>query len=48
MSTTGILDLIGGCVLLIPFFGLLFPGAHELDENNISIVMEKEPPPPSE
>ena len=43
MSTTGILDLIGGCFILVPFFGLLFPGAHELDENNISLVMQRDP-----
>jgi hypothetical protein len=48
MSTTGILDLIGGCIILIPFFGLLFPGAHELDENNVSLLMEREPKTPSE
>jgi len=48
MSTTGTLDLIGGCIILIPFFGLLFPGAHELDENNVSLLMEREPKTPSE
>ncbi len=48
MSTTGILDIIGGCIILVPFFGLLFPGAHELDESNISITMEKASSPSQE
>ena len=43
LSTTGILDIVGGCIILIPFVGLLFPGAHELEETNISLLMEKLP-----
>lgn len=42
MSMTGILDIIGGWCLLVPFIGLMFPGARELDTNNVAIVMEKE------
>ena len=42
MSFTGILDIIGGCIILFPFFGLLFPGSHELDQSNISIALDKE------
>jgi len=42
MSFTGILDIIGGCIILVPFFGLLFPGSHELDQSNISIALEKD------
>lgn len=42
MSFTGILDIIGGCIILVPFFGLLFPGSHELDQVNISIALEKD------
>jgi len=42
MSTTGILDLIGGCFILVPFFGLLFPGAQRLEENNVSLVLQEE------
>ena len=26
---------------MIPFLGLLFPGSHELDQNNISVILEK-------
>lgn len=42
MSSTGILDIVGGCIIILPLFGLLFPGCHELDQNNVCIVMEKE------
>jgi len=42
LSTTGILDTIGGCLILVPFFGLMAPGAHKLDSSNITIVMSKE------
>ena len=38
-STTGVLDLIGGFLIVIPFFGLMAPGAYSLDEENISIMM---------
>lgn len=39
LSTAGILDIIGGCIWLIPFFGLLASGSHKLDTNNITILM---------
>ena len=48
LSTTGICDLIGGSFILIPFFGLLFPGAHQLKENNVSMVLQEESKTPSE
>lgn len=41
MSFIGILDIIGGCIFLIPLIGLAFPGSHELDQSNVSIVIEK-------
>jgi hypothetical protein len=42
-STTGILDIVGGCIWLVPFFGLLAPGAKEIDNPNVSVVLsEKE------
>ena len=31
-----------GVVHHCSLFGLLFPGAHELDENNVSLVMERD------
>ncbi|MBN1493403.1 MAG: hypothetical protein JW938_04585 [Candidatus Omnitrophica bacterium] len=42
LSTTGILDVIGGCIFLIPFFGLLAPGAWTLSSNNVTLMMSKE------
>jgi len=42
MSSLGILDIIGGCIWLVPFIGLAFPGSHELDQNNVSLVLDKE------
>ncbi len=40
MSTLGILDIIGGCIFLLPFIGLAFPGSQELDQNNISLILQ--------
>jgi hypothetical protein len=37
LSTTGILDIVGGIVFLIPFLGLLAPGAWELSPTTISV-----------
>lgn len=42
LNTTGILDIVGGVLVLFPLFGLLAPGAYSLDEENISIMMVKE------
>jgi len=43
VSRTGTLDIIGGCFLLIPFFGLLAPGFYMLDTDNVALLMyEKE------
>lgn len=41
LNTTGILDIIGGVIILIPLFGLLAPGAYSLDETNISVPLVK-------
>lgn len=41
MSTTGVLDIIGGCIILLPFIGLAFPGSHSLNLDSVSLVMEK-------
>ncbi len=37
LSTTGILDIIGGFIILIPFIGLVAPGAWELSPTSISV-----------
>jgi hypothetical protein len=41
LNTTGILDIVGGILILLPIFGLLAPGAYSLDEENITIMMIK-------
>ena len=40
MSTTGIMDLIGGCCFLLPFLGAFSPGWHELDQDAIYVVLD--------
>ena len=42
MSSIGILDMVGGCIFLIPFIGLAAPGAHELDQSSVTLTMQKE------
>lgn len=39
MSSTAMLDIVGGIFLLVPFFGLLGPGAWDLDATNIVIIV---------
>ena len=38
-STAGILDIIGTFIFILPFVGLLTPGAHTLNENNIALEL---------
>ncbi len=42
LNTTGVLDIIGGVLFLIPLFGLLSPGAYSLDQTNVSIMLVQE------
>ena len=42
LNTTGVLDIIGGVLILLPLFGLLAAGSNSIDENNLSISMVKE------
>jgi hypothetical protein len=37
LSTTGILDIIGGVLFLVPFIGLIAPGAWELSPTAVSV-----------
>jgi len=37
ISTTGVLDLVGGVFLLVPFLGIFGPGFWELDPDNVVI-----------
>ena len=39
VSSTGIVDIIGGCIWLVPFFGLLAPGAWDLDSPNVTVQL---------
>lgn len=42
MSTTGVLDVVGGLIFLVPFVGLLSPGAYELSPSSISVAIPDE------
>ncbi|MCL2673299.1 MAG: hypothetical protein FWF01_02810 [Alphaproteobacteria bacterium] len=42
LSTVGVVDVIGGVVWLVPFLGLISPGAWRLDQTSISIPLVKE------
>lgn len=37
MSSSGVLDMIGGLFLLVPFIGLTSPGAWELSPSTVSV-----------
>jgi hypothetical protein len=38
-STTATLDVIGGFFFLVPFVGLLAPGAYDLDETHVEVAV---------
>lgn len=42
LGTLGILDIVGGVIWLVPFLGLLDPGAYELEPSNFTVVLEEE------
>ncbi len=42
LNDTGVLDIIGTCLVLVPGIGLLTPGAWSLDETNIVITLCQE------
>ena len=42
MGTLGILDIVGGAIWLVPFFGLLSSAAYEHDPAEIGISLEPE------
>ncbi|MDQ3516662.1 MAG: hypothetical protein M3403_07835 [Gemmatimonadota bacterium] len=37
VSGTGVLDIVGGCVFLVPFVGCFTPGFWELDKTTVSV-----------
>lgn len=39
LSTYGVLDILGGCIVLFPAVGLFAPGAYSLDQTNFNIVL---------
>lgn len=41
-SVTGLLDLVGGMLITIPYLGLFSAGARELEETEVSLYMRKE------
>lgn len=41
ISSTGMLDIVGGLFIGLPFLGLLSAGAWELEESNIFLHLEK-------
>lgn len=43
ITTTGILDAIGGFFFLFPALGLVSPGAWDLDQKNLEIVLVENP-----
>jgi hypothetical protein len=42
MSTTGVLDIVGGALILIPLVGLFAPGAHSLEPTTLSVAIPDE------
>ncbi|MGZ9151492.1 MAG: PEGA domain-containing protein [Nitrospira sp.] len=40
LSSTGILDVVGGCFLLVPLVGLLSSGAWKHDPDKYGILLE--------
>ena len=39
ISTTGVLDIIGGILWLVPFLGVLGPGFWEPEEEHVTVVV---------
>lgn len=41
-SMAGILDIVGGFIILVPWLGLFFPGCRQLEQANVAVVLDKE------
>lgn len=41
LSSTAKLDIVGTCLFFFPIIGLAFPGAWDLDETTINVVLDK-------
>ncbi len=42
INVTGILDIVGTFIFIVPCIGLFTPGAFDLDETNVNITLYKE------
>jgi KaiC/GvpD/RAD55 family RecA-like ATPase len=42
ISTTGVLDIIGGCIFLLPFLGFLSPGWQDLETHNVQLMLAED------
>ncbi len=45
ISTTGVLDIVGGCLILVPFLGVMSPGFWSLDTDQVAIAVPPAPTP---
>ena len=41
ISAVGMLDMIAGYLILLPLLGFMAPGFYQLDQDNISIVLQE-------
>lgn len=39
ISTTGVLDIVGGVLILVPFLGVLGPGFYELEPEHVVVAV---------
>lgn len=39
ISTTGVLDIAGGCLFLVPFLGVLGPGFWQLQSDEVAVLI---------
>jgi hypothetical protein len=39
ISTTGVLDIIGGFIFLLPFLGFLGAGSQDLDNHSVNVIL---------
>ena len=42
LSATGVWDIIGGSIFLVPFIGLLAPGAYDLEVHNVNVILAED------
>ena len=40
LNTTGILDIIGTFIFILPLIGVFCPGSKSLDENNVALNLD--------